>query len=676
MLSAWTIGINLIARSNAGRVFGMMGAEAQAANKQVHVLQKGINSTTNGISKIPGAAKAARYALDGLAIGAAVTMAIGIKGAANLQDAYAQTGVAMGRTSEWVKENFQDTAMAMSQSTAQSVTQSMSLLRVMATSGINDPAQMKALAMPIAQFADTQYLGKNHVAFDESAALAVKIAHQFGARTAKELKPILNSLFKISQDMPDSLKTAGTQLKYYAAKYTERGVSANEVLMLQATLDRLGYGGGKSGTGMYQIYRNLLSPNKKQSIAQDQLKLSGKDIISGDGTFHVENLLNKLNAQYEAARISRDPNAVKSYDQKLNLAFTSNAALIAGVLASHTGRAQYKNVGQTMNRVEDLQKAQVQLMGTLNNKTKLLATNFQSLATMLGQPFIVSLTGLVSKTANLIGDLASYFNQHPRQAQVAGGGALALGAYGLWRIAALARLALHTFSHHLGVSVMEGGHEFQKDAQKFEASMIKALRNGIVNIGQNASTTLWSKFVLPVLTQVNKLGPIGSTITSWVLRIGSSMGTLGGFLGTLGSILGKLAGAPLTALMMVLNPGTISDQHSKDGGIGETPADLARVRGIDAQRRASYLRQHSPTASAPRHQPGHGQQAMIINHHFHAGAGTSDATNRLHAIAQGREVAKQVAAVMSQYGRTATRAAGQTIASARMSSFETTSSYS
>ena len=154
------------------------------------------------------------------------------------------------------------------------------------------------------------------------------------------------------------------------------------------------------------------------------------------------------------------------------------------------------------------------------------------------------------------------------------------------------------------------------------------------------------------------------------------MGTLGGFLGTLGSILGKLAGAPLTALMMVLNPGTISDQHSKDGGIGETPADLARVRGIDAQRRASYLRLHSPTASAPRHQPGHGQQAMIINHHFHAGAGTSDATNRLHAIAQGREVAKQVAAVMSQYGRTATRAAGQTIASARMSSFETTSSYS
>ena len=392
MLSAWTIGINIIARSNAGRVFGKMGGEARAASRDVQGLSRSVNLSQAGI-------KAVGMALNVAGLAGAATMAIGIKGAANLQDAYAQTGVAMGRTSEWVKENFQSTAMAMSQATAQSVTDSMGLLRVMATSGINDPGQMKALAMPIAQFADTQYLGKNHTSFDDSTKLAVKIAHQFGARTASELKPILNALFKISQDMPDSLKSAGTQLKYYAAKYTERGVTANEVLMLQATLDRMSYGEGKSGTGMYQIYRNLLSPNKKQAIGQHQLGIDGKDIIGGDGTFHVEALLNKLSSNYESARRSSDPNAVKKYDQELNRAFTSNAALIAGVLASHAGREQYKNVGQTMNRVHSLQEAQVQLMATLNSQTKVLATNFQSLATMLAQPLIPALITPLTKTS-------------------------------------------------------------------------------------------------------------------------------------------------------------------------------------------------------------------------------------------------------------------------------------
>jgi hypothetical protein len=371
----------------------------------------------------------------GLAIGGLATEAIGIRGASNLQDASIQTAIALGRSNKYVSDNLVPLAMQMSMSTAQSVTASMGILRTMATSGINDPAQLRALAMPIAKFADTQYLGKNHVSFDQSTAMLATLAHELNLRTAGQLAPFANTLFKISNDMPDSLKTAAKQIKYYGANFANAGVSPSEILMLQATADRLGYGGGKSGTGLNMALRNLQNPSgAKMLAAQSALGLLGADgrsrfIDQRTGAFNPEALFAYLNTQYNAARKN---GTVGTYNQELGRAFNTNAGLIVGAFSSNAGIAQRANVTATMSRVEDLQKAQVELMGSLNNQTKLLTSNFQTLATLLASPLIAPLTSLVGNLAKLTGGAAMYLSQHPAAQNIAAGGLAVVSAAGAY----------------------------------------------------------------------------------------------------------------------------------------------------------------------------------------------------------------------------------------------------
>jgi len=256
----------------------------------------------------------------------------------------------------------------------------------------------------------------------------------------------------MSQDMPDSLKDAGTQLKYYAPKYAEKGVSQQEILMLQATADRLGYGQGKSGTGFLQIYRNLLTPSTK-TMAHSQKQLGIADtFINKQGMFNPEGLFNHLHALYAKA-LSQGKG--RDFDQLLNHSFTSNAGLIAGVMSSNAGRTQYDNVKKTMARVHDLPLAQAQLMETLNNKLRLLNSNFQTLLTMIAKPFMQDFASAVGRAADAVGKWADYMSKHPTVAKATGGAMMAIGAIG-------AGLAIAKFGRIFGLSEKLGkfGHVF------------------------------------------------------------------------------------------------------------------------------------------------------------------------------------------------------------------------
>ena len=482
MFSAWTVGIRMIATSNFGLIANGISREAARAEKSVGGLKRQVNTIGAGgtgkaaagmnainagatraesrVAALKGTMAVADRSMQAFGLVSAATFAIGIKGAADLQDSMAQTAIAMGRSTSFVESNFTGIATAMSMRTAQSVAQSMGILRTMATSGLNDPKELKSLAMPIAMYADTQYLLKG-TDFNQSAAIATKVAHGFGARTSAELTPILNSLFKISNDMPDSMSAMATQLKYYAPKFVEKGVSANEVLMLQATADRMGYGTGKSGTGFLQIYRNLLNPTTKHMArAQHALGIDGYSMIDKSGKFDPEKLFNRLNT---LNNIYHNRGDGKAFDEMLNAAFTSNAGLIAGVISSNAGRAQYANVKQTMSRVKDMEPAQAQAMATLSKQTILLISTFKTLATFIAQPWLKPFTDAIGSAAKAIGNLAVYMKDHQTVAKVTGGVMMGAAAYFAARMAMAGGNFIHFFATmgkrgaHVGAG---GGHLF------------------------------------------------------------------------------------------------------------------------------------------------------------------------------------------------------------------------
>lgn len=276
--------VTVAARTAAGslRMVGRAGVTGAAGS----TVQGGV-----GAGFASGAAM--RFAGNAAGVGglaALATLAIGTKQRANLQDSMIQTGLAMGRSDQWVQANLLPTAMRMSMNTAQSVGDSMGLIRTMATSGINDPRDIQALSMPMARYADTQYLGKNHVPFDQSIASIAGVAHQLNLRTAGQLVPFLNTAYKISNDMPDSMKKAFTQIGYFGPGYAGSGVSPQEILKLQANADRLGYGSGKSGTGLTccigissirlrpSTVRNAASGCSMQRVAREHSTRKGTSI--------------------------------------------------------------------------------------------------------------------------------------------------------------------------------------------------------------------------------------------------------------------------------------------------------------------------------------------------------------------------------------------------------------
>ncbi len=393
---------------------------------------------------------------------ALATTAVGVRGASTQQDAETQTGIAMGRSNQFIAQTLRPIALRMSQVTAQSITDSTDLLRVMATSGLNDPKEMAALAIPIAKFADTQFLkpGSQSVPFSDSAKLAVGLAHQLGARTAKQLNPILDTLFRISNDMPDSLKTAATQLKYYAPQFRNAGVSSSEILQLQATAGRMGLSGGRSGTGFRALLSSMQRPsNGPMEAAQRDvgiLDTKGRNrfINERTGAFDVEGMFGFLNRQSDQAR--RQGRSA-DFNKNLQGISTSGAGSVLALFTSDAGRQQREAVRKTLVRVGPMEAAQQRLMGTLSSQTKLLTSNFGTLATTIAQPLIGPLTNFVSALAKGAQAATNFFTAHQTATKFAAGG-LALGSaagiYGLSKMAGkflFGHLALHGARESVGL---------------------------------------------------------------------------------------------------------------------------------------------------------------------------------------------------------------------------------
>jgi len=545
MFSAWNVGINLRTVSNFSLVAANISRQAAMTERSVGGLRTKISgvgaSATEARSRISGLARTASVAdrsFTAFGLVAGASLAIGIKGAADLQSAMIQTALA-SKLGSVEMEKFHTTAMRMSDSTAQSVTQSMELLRTLATSGINKPAELQALAMPIARFADTQFLGKNHVAFNDSAAMSAKIAHMLGARTAAELTPVLDQLYRMSNDMPDSIALAANQLKQFAPFFKAAHVDNQTILNLQATADRMGMGGGYGGTGLGSMLKVLqTAPSKASFRAQQKLGMidaqGGSQFIDRkSGQFDPLRMFEYINKKRQDATYQRD------FTSLVNAAFsTANARRVVSSFSSDSGLEQYRGVVGQQSGMANVQQAQERLMDSLNGQTQRLTTNFQTLATELARPWLKNLTDLMRRGADTLSTAGSWAKDHPNASKIIAGGLAAATVYAAARIAAMtgnfvgAFVSIGKHGAHVGAGV---GHAIGHGAR------------GAATVAEGAAVASRVGFVaraLPMALEMAMLVPLGRVIG----KTAKAAFTFRGFRGIPGvraleSVLSHLGGA-------------------------------------------------------------------------------------------------------------------------------------
>lgn len=602
--------IALSARRAAGAVTG----SAAAIRRDMRAMEaSGAGIGTGGIA---GGAVAARGGAGwgaklgvGAGIASAVALASGIGVGSGIQQSAAQTGVAMGRSTADTMRDLAPIAMRMSDITAQSQAQSMSLINVLATSGLNTPDLLMdrnaELPMAIARYADTQFLGPHHVAFDDSARTAAQIAHQFGARTGHELTPILDTLFKMSNDMPDTISKAATQLKYYAPQFINAGVSGSEILQLQATADRMGLGGGRSGTGFRQVYQSLISPTLPQWEAQNALGMidagGHSKFIGRDGRLNIEAFFQDITRQFED--VKKNHGDVRGFQENLAHVTTATGASVLNIFGTDKGQAQREAVRQTLARIPHLEVAQAQLMETVNGQFRRLITNLQNLTGVLAGPLIQPLTDFLKNSADLVGNLATWFSHHPTATAIGTTAMVGGGIFGI--VAALKGLAgfhatIREFAHVGRIGIGAGEHLGATGAGGVVGAVAAREAGPISRIGGAIGKGILSVLRFDTLrgavsripSAFKPMGPLAGDISGafrgigrlfidlvpGVRQLGGAFNNVRFFIGPLADLLGHFAGRALLLglrivpvvgeVLLLIDAIKFLGAHAKDIGAG------------------------------------------------------------------------------------------------------------
>src|SRR5580704_5936104 len=135
MVSVWTVRIGLLTNSNFGNVANGIIRNSAKINAATKTTKQNVNALGDAV----GVGLKRSFDVAGLA--ALAFTAIAVKGAANLQDSMVQAAIATGNVGKTIDatmdrmQPFHRLALKMSMSTAQSVSDSMNLLSVMASSG-------------------------------------------------------------------------------------------------------------------------------------------------------------------------------------------------------------------------------------------------------------------------------------------------------------------------------------------------------------------------------------------------------------------------------------------------------------------------------------------------------------------------------------------------------------
>lgn len=359
-------------------------------------------------------------------------------------------------------DQLRDVAFQISGATAQSVTDSAKIMAVMASSGINDPQKLRDIALPMAKFADVQFLGPHHESFEEATKQGIQLAHLYGRYSGAPLKHMLDAVTKVSFMMPDNLSRYVTQAGYYMPAFRRLGVDDDQSIIAGAFMDRMGLGRGKGGTGLQNFIMNQMQALAltKHSQKGKKAALEGLGLLNSDGSskFYKNghfDVFGSLEAIDKAIKARTD--GLKGH--ALDLAKGKAVTDIQSALGITGGRIGFLGTKENIDQLHDMiaqfkampgvDQAQNRDMDTLNGQMQLFKSNFGSLLTELMWPWMTGLKNMFNFLATQTHNLQEFFHQHHNAGIAAGvaaiaavGGATAITTIAMWRLnVALWRMA-------------------------------------------------------------------------------------------------------------------------------------------------------------------------------------------------------------------------------------------
>lgn len=286
------------------------------------------------------------------------------------------------------------------------------MAKTLATSNKLTVSQITDLIPVFAKFADAQYVLKG-LPPQQAVVEAVRLAHTAQHYTPAELTKYLDLLTRASLITPGSLTEVGHALKYsQGVGKTALGISDEQMVLLTALLNRLGFAGSRGGTNliaaMTRTIPGVFGSGLLRGKSAEALKAmgftdaEGRSTIFEGGKFSVEKWMMQLST-YLGREFTAKSEALARQDIMKNFqhAFGVQGGRIAALLSSPAALEQMKSLlvefGNLPGNVEIQKKFADE---SVWQKAINAQTNMKSILTLLGE-----------KTLPEVGTGLSFFNE-------------------------------------------------------------------------------------------------------------------------------------------------------------------------------------------------------------------------------------------------------------------------
>jgi len=596
MFSAWTVGIRMIATSNFGLVAAGIARSAAGAEGSVGGLKRQINGIGVGgtfkaaagidaVAVAAGRAEARTAALNrtmGLAnrgiqafgVASAITLAVGIKGASDLQQKVNQLSISLGQSPEYIDKKYTPKAMQYTAKYGSSVSESMDQIRGLSTI-FKTESQMNAVMPTAMAFANAMHRGPDKMDRVDAIKSFGKVSHMMGAYDAESSSRIAESLAKKGYASAGSMHQMINQLGYFSEMWSRAGVKPEKILQAaifgDLTLPN------KYGAAYDQLYKNIIEPTKPMMKAQIQMGIRDKHGSLQDGIFDQKGHFDPM-AFFASGEKHTHGLTPQQISETFYKAFNVRSVRAAIQGANPKALAYNTALGKAIAKEPGLAAMNKQLMHDLFVETDRLAKAFASFATMLSRPWMETFISAVSRAADALSGLAKYMHDHPTVAKATGGVLMAgVAAFGVSLALAGANF-VHFFATlgkhpHFGAGVGKvfghGGGRFATVAAEGAGVIAKRSIVGRVAVGAAGLFGLGGgmKAIGGIRPFISSFAKVGELFASFGLK---TLTTRGGLM-LLAEVIGKigLRAIPVVGnILMVIDVLRFLVTHTKDIGKG------------------------------------------------------------------------------------------------------------
>ena len=221
--------------------------------------------------------------------------------------------------------------------------------------------QQVAQDLPVfAQFADAQQIMKG-TPYAQSVQTGIQLAHQAGYTKPEDISRYLDLLTRASFTIPGGLGELSHALKYSQNALSTLGLTDEQSVLLNATLNRMGLSGSRGGTtAVAALTRSipgifgsgLLTGKSGEALrAMGMADNSGHSTVFSNGKFDTLKFMKQL-ADYEQAEYARNPEALARQNilENLQRAGGVNGARGMELLASPAAFAALRTVQDSLSK--------------------------------------------------------------------------------------------------------------------------------------------------------------------------------------------------------------------------------------------------------------------------------------------------------------------------------------